>query len=362
MNARFDLHTHFYPREFFDIIEEADSDFSFGVGADGGRFIAYQGARFFGLTEPMSSIDLRLHAMDRAGIDVAILSVGPLPQFIKDTAQQIRASKFLNDKYQELIEAHPDRLGAYATVPMADPRAAIAEVDRMVDGAGFNGVILPSNIAGEYYDAERFEPFLREADDRGLTLFIHPLLAPANNTLTEYVMGPILGFMFDTTISVSRLVYSGTIERYPNIKWHIGHAGGAAPWLAERIDNGWRDYAETRRNTDVLPSDSIKKLYFDTVTFNQHNLRFLRDMVGSDHMVLGTDFPHPLGGIEKGVQSILDMEATALDKQNIFSNTALSLLNNAERLAAIAPTASVSGTAITAPREPLRNSAVHGEA
>ncbi|QTX06001.1 amidohydrolase family protein [Agromyces archimandritae] len=329
---RIDLHSHFYPKEFFDIIEEADSDFSFGVGTDGMRFIAYQGARFFGLTEPMSRMDLRLEAMDRAGVDVAVMSVGPLPQFIKDRDQQIRAAKFLNDRYAELIAENPDRLGAYATVPMADPKAALAEVDRMVDGAGFNGVILPSNIAGDYYDDPRFEPFLSEANDRGLTLFMHPLLAPANNTLRDFVMGPILGFMFDTTISVARLAYSGTLDRYPNITWHIGHAGGAVAWLMERIDNGYRDYAEDRKHIDHLPSESIKRLYFDTVTFNPHNLRFLRDIVGTDHMVLGTDFPHPLGGIEKGVASIEAMEVPRHEKEQIFSGTALSILNNAERL------------------------------
>jgi aminocarboxymuconate-semialdehyde decarboxylase len=301
------------------------------------RFIAYQGARFFGLTAPMSRMELRLEAMDRAGVDVAILSVGPLPQFIKDPGQQIAACTLLNDIYAQLIADHPTRLGAYATVPMISPDAALAEIERTIDGFGFNGVILPSNIAGEYYDNPRFAPFLEEANRRGLCVFIHPLLAPANSALRDFVLGPILGFMFDTTISVARLAYSGTFDAYPHIKWHIAHAGGAVPWLLERMDNGWRDYAEDRTFIDHLPSATIKNLYFDTVVFNSHNLRFLRDLVGTDHLVLGTDFPHPLGGIDKGVASIEALEIPDHEKQNIFSRTALSILTNAERIAALDP-------------------------
>ena len=330
---KIDLHSHFYPREFFKLIEEADSDFSFGVGTSGMRYIAYQGARFFGLTEPMSDMDLRMEAMDRVGMDAAILSIGPLPQFIKNVNQQIRMCRFLNETYAGLIEENPSRLGAYATVPMASPKAAIEEIERAIDGFGFNGVILPSNIAGVYYDDPRFEGFLTEADARKLCVFIHPLLAPANNTLRDFVLGPILGFMFDTTISVSRLVFSGTLDRYPNIRWHIGHAGGTLPWLMERIDNGWRDYAENRANIDELPSTVIKRLYFDTVTFNPQTLNFLRDAVGADHMVLGTDFPHPLGGIEKGVSTIQDLQIPTREKEQIFSGTALQILNNSESLA-----------------------------
>lgn len=333
---RIDLHTHFYPAEFFDLIEKADSDFSFGVGTDGMRFIAYQGARFFGLTAPMSRMDLRLEAMDRAGVDVAILSVGPLPQFIKDTAQQISACTFLNDTYAQLIADNPDRLGAYATVPMASPDAALAETARALDELGFNGVILPSNIQGAYYDDPRFAPFLEEANRRELCLFIHPLLAPTNTSLRDFVLGPILGFMFDTTVSISRLAYSGTLDKYPGIRWHIAHAGGALPWLLERIDNGWRDYAENRKHLDTLPSEAIKRLYFDTVTFSPHTLRLLRDVVGTDHMVLGTDFPHPLGGIEKGVESIQQMQVPEHEKAQVFSGTALTILNNAERLRELA--------------------------
>ena len=108
----------------------------------------------------------------------------------------------------------------------------------------------------------------------------------------------------------------------------VGHAGGAIPWLMERMDNGWRDFAECRTNTDELPSVYLKKLYYDTVTFSPHTLRMLRDVVGTDHMVMGSDYPHLLGSIERSVSSIEDLNIPEREKNQIFSGTALAILNN----------------------------------
>jgi len=96
----------------------------------------------------------------------------------------------------------------------------------------------------------------------------------------------------------------------------------------ERLDNGYRDFAECRENIDALPSTYLKKLYYDTVTFSPHTLRILRDVVGVDHMVMGSDYPHLLGSIERSVSSIEDLHIPDAEKGRIFSGTALSILNN----------------------------------
>jgi aminocarboxymuconate-semialdehyde decarboxylase len=98
----------------------------------------------------------------------------------------------------------------------------------------------------------------------------------------------------------------------------------------ERLDSGYRDFAECRVNIDQPPSVYLKKLYFDTVTFSPHNLRMVRDLVGVDHMVMGSDYPHLLGDIERSVSSIEDLRIPENEKQRIFSDTALSILNNVQ--------------------------------
>ena len=144
----------------------------------------------------------------------------------------------------------------------------------------------------------------------------------------EYVLGPIVAFPFDTTLAVARMCFAGMLHEFPDIRWIIGHAGGAVPYLMERLDNGYRDFAECRVNINQLPSTYLKRLYYDTVTFSPHTLRMLRDVVGVEHMVMGSDYPHLLGSIERAVSSIEDLHIPAAEKQKIFSGTALEILNN----------------------------------
>ena len=114
----------------------------------------------------------------------------------------------------------------------------------------------------------------------------------------------------------------------PNIRWIVGHLGGAVPYLMERLDNGYRDFAECRVNIDQLPSAYLKRLYYDTVTFSSPSLRLTRDLVGADHMVMGSDYPHLLGSIERAVSSIESLDIGAADKDHILSGTARAILNN----------------------------------
>ena len=142
------------------------------------------------------------------------------------------------------------------------------------------------------------------------------------------MLGPLVAFPFDTTLAVARMCYAGMLRELPDIRWIIGHAGGALPYLMERLDNGYRDFAECRVNIDQLPSVYLKKLYYDTVTFSPYTLRMVRDMVGVDHMVMGSDYPHLLGSIERAITSIEDLHIPEREKQKIFSGTALEILNN----------------------------------
>src|SRR5690606_23896828 len=134
--------------------------------------------------------------------------------------------------------------------------------------------------------------------------FIHPMLPVASEPFKEYVLGPLVGFMFDTSLAVARLCFAGVFKDLPNIKWLIGHGGGAIPYLMERLDNGFRDFAECKVNIDELPSTYLKKLYYDTVTFSPYVLNMMRDLVGTDHMAMGSDYPHMLGSIDRAVSTI----------------------------------------------------------
>jgi aminocarboxymuconate-semialdehyde decarboxylase len=325
---RMDLHTHYYPSRYFETIRDTPSDFSFGTDPTGRTIIRHRGARFFGITPPMTDPARRLEDMDRVGIDVEVISLSTPNVFFADAPAQPGVARMVNDAYAELIAVHPKRFKGFASIPMDAPDAALKELHRAIDGLKLNGVILLSNIQGRPLTAPAYRPFFDEANRMGLCIFLHPMLPAHSEPFNEYVLGPLVGFPFDTTLAVARMCFDGLFRDFPDIKWIIGHLGGAIPYLMERLDNGFRDFAECRAKLDELPSVSLKRLHYDTVSFSPYALSMVRDLVGTDHMVMGSDYPHMLGSIDRAVSSIEGLNIPAGEKERIFSGTALSILNN----------------------------------
>jgi aminocarboxymuconate-semialdehyde decarboxylase len=326
--VKYDLHTHYYPPSFFDAIRAHGTDFSFGTDPTGRTIITYGGARFFGITPPMTDVGKRLEDMDRVGIDVEVISLSTPNVFFADAARQAEIAREVNDAYAELAARHPRRFRTFASIPMDAPDAALEELHRAIDELKMNGVVLLSNIRGRALTDRLYRPFFEEANRMRLCLFLHPMLPADARPFGEYVLGPLVGFPFDTTLAVARMCYDGLFRELPDIRWIVAHLGGAVPWLMERLDSGFRDFAECRAKIDQPPSVYLKRLYYDTVTFSPHNLRHARDLVGSDHMVMGSDYPHLLGSIERAVSSIDALDIPQHEKDRIFSGTALTILNN----------------------------------
>lgn len=325
---KIDVHTHYYPEMFFEMIRNTPSDFSFAKDPTGRTIITHRGARFFGVTQPMTDVDKRLEDMDRVGIDVEVVSLSTPNIFFADETRQPEVARALNNAYAELIARHPTRFKGFASIPMDDSGAAIAELHRAIDELKMNGVVLLSNIRGRALTSPIYRPFFEEANRMNLCIFLHPMIPTNSEPFKEYVLGPLVGFPFDTTLAVARMCFDGMLRDLPNIRWIIGHLGGAIPYLMERLDSGYRDFAECRVNIDEPPSTYLKRLYYDTVTFSAHNLRMARDLVGTDHMVMGSDYPHMLGSIERSVSSIQDLGIPQHEKEKVFSSNALSILNN----------------------------------
>jgi aminocarboxymuconate-semialdehyde decarboxylase len=326
--VRWDLHTHYYPEAFFRLIEEVGGAFSFATDPTGRTIIRYRGSRFFGITPPMTDPARRIEDMDRVGIDVEVLSLSTPNVYFAPPERQAEVARLVNDAYADLAARHPKRFKGFASIPMDDPDAALRELERALDELRMNGVIVLSNINGRALTDPRYRPFFVECDRRRVCVFIHPMIPASAEQFSEFVLGPIIGFPFDTTLAVARLCYAGVFRELPNIRWILGHLGGAVPYLMERMDNGWRDFAECRVNIDELPSVYLKRLYYDTVSFSAPSLRLTRELVGADHMVMGSDYPHLLGSIDRAVSSIEGLDVPTADKDRIFSGTARAILSN----------------------------------
>jgi aminocarboxymuconate-semialdehyde decarboxylase len=325
---KFDLHTHFYTEKYFQTIRDLPSEFSFAESSTGQTIITYRGARFFGVTPAMTDVSKRIEDMDRVGIDVEVVSLSTPNVFFTTAEHQPVVAKLINDSYAELIATHPKRFKGFASIPMDAPDAALTELHRAIHELKLNGVVLLSNIGGKPLTSPEYREFFAEANRMKLCIFLHPMIPTNADAFREYVLGPIIGFPFDTSLAVARMCYDGMFEDFPDIRWIIGHLGGAIPYLMERMDNGFRDFADCRVKIDKLPSVYLKRLYYDTVSFSQYTLTMVRNMVGADHMVMGSDYPHLLGSIDRAVSSIEALEISEEEKKSIFEGTALSILNN----------------------------------
>jgi aminocarboxymuconate-semialdehyde decarboxylase len=328
---KYDLHTHYYPKSYFDKIRELPSDFTFDTDPTGRTIIKLRGARFFGITPPMTDPEARLEAMDRVGIDVEVLSLSTPNVYFASASHQPLIARMVNDAYAELMAKYPRRFKGFASIPMDSPDDALEELDRALGELRMQGVVLMSNVSGRALSSPEYRPFFEEANRKKAAIFIHPMLPANTEPFREYVLGPLVAFPCDTTLAVAKLCFAGVFRELPDIRWIVAHAGGAIPWLMERLDNGFRDFAECRENIDELPSVYLKELYYDTVTFSPYTLNMLRDLVGTDHMVMGSDFPHLLGSIDRAVSSIEGLNVPVVEKERIFEKTALSILNNVER-------------------------------
>src|SRR5213078_2856262 len=200
VSRKLDLHTHYYPPIYFEKIRDLPSEFSFDKSPSGQTIIKYRGARFFGVTPPMTDVGKRLEDMDRVGIDVEVVSLSTPNVFFADAQHQPEIARIVNDAYAELIAQHPTRFKAFASIPMDSPDDALRELHRAIDELKMNGVILLSNIGGKSLTSPEYRPFFAEANRLKLCILLHPMLPANTDPFREYVLGPIVGFMFDTTL------------------------------------------------------------------------------------------------------------------------------------------------------------------
>jgi len=156
-------------------------------------------------------------------------------------------------------------------------------------------------------------------------LHIHPTNPVGVEAMLDYWLMPLVGFLMDTTLAAASLVFAGVPERFPRIRWVLGHLGGAIPYLAERLDRGYEAFPDCRKNISRLPSSYLKEFYFDTVNFDSRALELAVSFAGADHILAGSDYPHQIGSIPKMLESLKAMRVPEEDRKKILGG-------NAERL------------------------------
>jgi aminocarboxymuconate-semialdehyde decarboxylase len=244
--------------------------------------------------EPIE-LDQIIENMDRLDIAVMAINVAPFQMgYELDSGTGAKVARIGNEAIVEACAAYPSRLIGMGTLPMQDVDAAIAELD-WVMSAGMAGVQLGSNVNGVYLGDRDLRPIWRTIDDLDASVFVHPVNLIGSDRLGAYFLANLIGNPVDSTRSIADIIFSGLLEELPRLKICFAHAGGAAPYLLGRWDHGYEKRPGARGHIGRLPSEYFKKLYFDHIAHSSAALRFLIDLVGPEHVMVGSDYPFDMG-------------------------------------------------------------------
>src|SRR3712207_2381045 len=235
--------------------------------------------------------------MDAQGVDMEVLSINPF-WYGRDRDVAAQIVKLQNEKLAELCAAHPDRFAAFASLTLQAPDLAVQELETAVRRQGLKGAAIGGNVADVEFSDPKFHPVWAKAEELGAALFIHPQSTPelnrrfaGNGWLSNTIGNPL-----DTTIALSKLIFEGTLDRFPGLKVIAAHGGGYLASYADRSDHACT-VGPAGCNPNITlkkkPTEYLKQMYFDSLIFTPEAIRHLAAQVGPGQIVLGSDYPYP---------------------------------------------------------------------
>jgi aminocarboxymuconate-semialdehyde decarboxylase len=323
-----DIHSHFYPEGYLRLIEQegAASGARIDRSRGDGPAIVLPGATTPPLSPAYWDLDLRIKAMNRTGIAVQALSLtSPMTYFASPSLGRRLAQAF-NDGLAQAHTAYPDRFVGCATLPMQDPTAAVAELERSARLPGVRAVYLGTNVSGRELSDPAFSPVFERCQEYELPVFLHPLNVVGSARLTPFYLGNLLGNPFDTAVAAAHLVLGGVLDRFPRLQICLPHAGGALPYLFGRLQHGQRVRPEARDRARRPFSAYLRRFTYDTISHSPEALRYLISLVGADRVMIGSDFCFDMGYERPRDIVTKRLGLKAADQARILRGTAARLL------------------------------------
>lgn len=320
-----DFHNHYYPPAYLKALGTGPSAVHIDYDSNGNPRLHYPGD--YNIAVPgQRDLDVRTRMLDDNGIDTQVLTLTTPGTHVETPETAVRLAALVNDAFAEARDSRRGRYTALATLPLNDPTASVKELERSMNQLRLPGAMLFSNVNGVALADQRFWPLYEVANELGAVLYIHPTHPVGVEAMTDFWLMPLVGFLFDTTLAAAKLVYTGIPERFPRIRWVLAHLGGAIPYLAERLDRGWRSFKECRVNIERPPSEYLKQFYFDTVNFDRRAISLAIDFAGADHLLAGSDYAHQIGSPKLMLETIRGMSLADDAKAAILGGNAVSLL------------------------------------
>lgn len=295
-----DVHTHMLNKEWLDLLRRHGKPrYEVRKSLDAPEGIFLDGAPFMTPMPGHFDYDERIKAMDAARVDLAILSLTCPNAYWGGDAVSLEAARIANDDMARAQQACPGRIRWLASLPWEYPASAVAELTRACE-AGAVGVMVLANIGGRSLTDPHFAPVWQAIDRRALPVLVHPTAPPGTPEmdLRQYNLIASIGFMFDTSLAVARMCFDGFFDRYPALKLIASHAGAALPYLVGRLDICFDNMNACRTKTERPPSEYLRHIYYDSVTYRQEALELCLKVGGEDHVMYGSDYPHNIGDMK----------------------------------------------------------------
>lgn len=307
MAEAIDVHAHFAPAHRFDEMAAVDArvvpDIVIGEPhptLGDMVFFSYPSGTINGPV-PVAVVDVEARLADMALTAVTHQVLSARPQmFTYDLPGPTAAALagIANEGLVETAGAHPDEFSVLIALPMQDPDAAVAEVEKWADNRLVRGAMVDSNIDGRDFAEPAFAPIWAALEAADLAVLVHPYQGDVvgKERLSRHYLFNLIGNPVDTTIALANVLFGGLIDRYPNLRWGFVHGGGVSPYLVGRWDHGWHQRDVTRELIPhQMPSELMARFWFDCIVHDHRTLGYLAEIVGWDKVMVGSDCPFDMG-------------------------------------------------------------------
>jgi len=326
---KIDTHAHILPRDWPNLAEKyADDRFPVIVHTEDRHRIYKDGKFFREIWANTWDPQLRIDDYARFGVQVQVISTVPvLFSYWAKANQALELHRHLNDHTASICRDHPRHYAGIGTVPLQSPTLAIQEMQRCIEQLGLSGVQIGSHVENWNLDAPELFPFFEAAADLGCAILVHPWDMMGRDSMPKYWLPWLVGMPAEQSRAACCLILGGVLERLPELRVCLAHGGGSFPYTIGRIEHGFRMRPDLVATDNARsPREYFDRLFFDSCVHDPHALRYLIDVAGANRVMLGTDYPFPLGEQEPGSGiAALKLDETAAAR--LYHGTALQWLD-----------------------------------